>query len=181
MIILDTETTNLIKNSIQPLAQQPRIVELTALKLDPLTLDEIDHLTFRANPGVPMNPEAVKITGITDADLAKETPFVTYITSLARFVCGSLALVAHNLSYDRDMLAMELARADRQYRFPWPPEHICTVEATTHLQGKRFNLEDLYAVATGRKMSDVYTAHRSLDDCRALAEIVRWLRKEGLI
>lgn len=181
MILFDTETTGLIKNSLQSLEQQPRIVELAALRLHPVTLEEVDCLVFRANPGFPMSPEATTITGITDEALKGEPPFIGHLPALVDFVHGTRTLVAHNLPFDREMLAMELARVDWQYRFPWPGHHVCTVEATSALKGHRLKLGDLYALATGRPMAEVYTAHQALDDVRALAEVVRWMREEDLL
>ncbi len=182
MIVFDTETTGLIKNSLQPLAQQPRIIEVAAIRLRPETMEEVGRITFRCNPqGMAIDPDAEKGHGISAEMLKAEPPFIANLGKLADFFLGARTLVAHNLPFDRDMLMMELERLDARCRFPWPPVHLCTVEATMGLKGYRLNLAALYEHVTGAKMSDKYRAHRAIDDVEALVEIVRALKQEDMI
>jgi DNA polymerase-3 subunit epsilon len=45
-----------------------RIIEISTLKLKPDRTQK--HWTRRLNPGMPIHPEATKVHGITDADVA---------------------------------------------------------------------------------------------------------------
>jgi DNA polymerase-3 subunit epsilon len=182
MILFDTETTGLIKNIVQPLAQQPRIVEFAAVRLEDATLREVKHIVFRVNPGFVMDPEAVKITGISNEDVKDCPPFSAFLKPLTKFFLGEETLVAHNVAFDRDMLMLELERLDARTRFPWPSNHICTVEMTRAIKGYRLKLAELYELATGATMTERgLRAHGALDDVRALAEVVRWARTQELL
>ena len=66
LVILDLETTGVSIAS-------DRIVEFSALKVTPGGAEE--WLTLRINPGIPISPEATRIHGITDADVANEPHF----------------------------------------------------------------------------------------------------------
>lgn len=184
MIVFDTETTGLIKNGMNPLPQQPHIIEFAAVRLNE-KLEQTESLTFLANPGIALDKvifrygdDPTAITGITGADLAPEPPFVANLERLVDFFLGERMMVAHNCSYDRDMLSIELRRLNRLTRFPWPPTHICTVEATQHLEGHRLKMTELYAKAMGRPLAQ---KHRALDDVLALVDIIRWCRSENLL
>ena len=179
MLILDTETTSLTAPSGAPLSQQPYVMELAVIKLDFQSLKEVARLEFMCSIPVPIPPEAVKITGITDADLAGKPPFIHYLARLQEFFLGQRTLVAHNLSYDRDCLYYELMRVGKVTNFPFPPRHVCTVEANLHIVGYRMKLGDLYKVATGGR--EHTEAHRAIGDTLALVEVVKWMRKEGRI
>jgi len=52
-LVLDTETTALIKNKLQPLDRQPRIIEFFALSLDSAG-EELDTFSYLFNPGIKM-------------------------------------------------------------------------------------------------------------------------------
>jgi DNA polymerase III epsilon subunit-like protein len=177
VIVLDTETTGLIKSKSLPLLQQPHIIEFAAVKLDS-RLEPVAELTFKCNPGVPLEKIITDITGLTDADLKDQPPFVSYMNELTAFFLGEREMVAHNCAYDRDMLTLELTRIGSVTKFPWPPVHICTVEATVHLEGYRLNMAKLYALAMGRPLAQ---KHRALDDVLALVEIIRWCRAKELV
>ncbi len=106
-IALDTETTGL-----DP-AGGDRIIEIGAVEL-------LNHIptgrTFRRriNPGRPVSDDTVRITGITDADLADCPPFddPDIVGAFLAFL-GDAQLVAHNASFDRGFLNAELIRCGR--------------------------------------------------------------------
>ena len=70
MIFFDTETTGLIKNKALPLINQPRIIEIGAVK------DTGEELSLIINPLIKLDPIITKITGLIDKDLESfpETP-----------------------------------------------------------------------------------------------------------
>jgi DNA polymerase III alpha subunit (gram-positive type) len=97
---------------------------------------------------------------------------------LAKFFLGESHLSAHNLTFDRQILRFELERADKITKFPWPTEHICTMEIGKSVWGKFRKLAEIYYEATG---TEHMSAHRSLADVEATIEVLKWYRKEGHI
>lgn len=178
MIIFDTETTGLPKPTVVPLDQQPHIIEFAAVKLSDQTLHEVDRTTFLVNPGVPLEPIITKITGLTDKHLANEKPFSAFYLPLVRFFLGEEMLVAHNAPFDVALLTFELQRLDMLNRFPWPFKHVCTVERTMHLTGSYLKLEKLYALLFDK---DPQQKHRALGDVEILTDVVRELRRKGVL
>ncbi|MEO1641938.1 MAG: DNA polymerase III subunit epsilon [Pseudomonadota bacterium] len=106
-IAFDTETTGLNWDG------DDRVIELGAVEL-------INHIptgkTFQThiNPGRAVSEATIRITGITDDDL-KDKPFFedpSIVDAFLDFV-GDSTLVAHNASFDRGFLNMELKRCGR--------------------------------------------------------------------
>lgn len=170
MIVFDTETTGIPKPQASKLSLQPQIIEFAAIKLDDETLKEVDRIQFLVNPKVKLPDKIVQITNITDKMLADEKPFNHHFPTLVDFFFGERKMIAHNLGFDRDMLKFEMMRMGTVLNFPWPPIHICTVEATFSMKGHRLKAGDLYEMATGREMKG---AHRAMADVEALVEIVK--------
>jgi len=175
MIVFDLETTGLPKAEGSDLDIQPRIIEFGAIKLNK-DLEEIDRLEFFCNPGHVLDPTITKITKITDDMLKDEKPFIAYYSKLCEFFLGQEYLVAHNLAFDRKILKFELERSDKLTKFPWPPNHVCTVEVGQAVWGKMKKLGDIYEELFGKKIDG---AHRSLVDVEATVEIIKWYKKEG--
>lgn len=170
MIIFDTETTGLTLPPEAPLEQQPHIIEVGALKLD-AKYREVDTLSILVKPGIPLDEEVhKKITGLTNADLACCPPFADILPKLLDFWIGERTMFAHNMPFDLAMLTIELRRINAQYAFPYPYEQVCTAEYSSQRYGKRLRLIQLYEKVLGKPLAQT---HRALDDCRALAEIVR--------
>lgn len=178
MIVFDTETTGLISNTLLPLRQQPRIIELFCLKLDDVTMEPVDELELLFNPGAPLEEIITQITGITDAMLKDEPTWAAQQDKIVEFFFAQRRMAAHNLSFDRDLLTFELRRTDSERKFPWPPEHICTVEATEHLHGKRLNLTALHVELFGEGFPE---AHRARNDVMALSRCYVELVKREII
>ena len=180
MIIFDTETTGLVGPEAMPVARQPYITELCVIKVDPKTMQEVDCFNELINsPGrPPQSAEIVASTGITDAMLKDALPFENHIPRLIEMFLGEIHLVGHNCRFDVEMLRMDLTRCGKLLRFPWPPKHICTVEASYHINNYRMKLGDLYKHCTGLELKG---SHRAINDVRATADCARWLIKEGKI
>ena len=64
-LIFDTETTGLPRNTIVQLDKQPRVIEFAGILWDDATGDEQEHV-WLFNPGIPIPPDAIKISHITD-------------------------------------------------------------------------------------------------------------------
>src|SRR3990172_10274337 len=111
-IVFDTKTTGLVKAESSRLSEQPQIIEFAAVKLDN-EFNELDRITFLCNPGKPLPLKIIEITGLKDADLKQQSPFVSNYPKLCEFFLGSRCLVAHNISFDTNLLKFELMRVDR--------------------------------------------------------------------
>lgn len=176
-LIFDTETTNLIHNSLQPLGKQPRIIELFGLVLDDAkdwAEVKIFHSYF--NPGVPIPAEVTKITGI-DNDKVKAAPsFIDRAQNVQEFFDDADVVVAHNLAYDTQVIDFEFARIQQSFR--WPLRKVCTVEASEPLKGYRLNLSALHTELFGEGFE---SAHRAENDVRATARCYVELIKRGEI
>lgn len=179
MILFDTETTNLCGPDGLPLEKQNRIIELAAVKLDPRTLKETDSLNFLVNPGIAIPPESTKSHGYVDADVAGLPPFAARWLEVAKFFLGEQIAGAHNCDFDCRVLELELARLGKVTSFPWPLYRLCTVEASCHIHNRRLKLGELYGLATGG--GKIQGAHKALNDTRALAVCVRWMKDKKMI
>jgi DNA polymerase-3 subunit epsilon len=101
-IIFDTETTGLD-------AREDRIIEFGGIELvNKFPTGRTFHHYINAQ-GRPVNPEALAVHGISDADLAGKPTFPQIADELIAFLDGAM-LVAHNASFDIGFLNAEFAR-----------------------------------------------------------------------
>jgi DNA polymerase-3 subunit epsilon len=82
-----------------------RIVELC------LATPQGRSVTFCVNPGVPIPPDATKVHGITDADVAHEPAFAAIAPKVQAWIEGAVLLGYNSRSFDTPMLHAELRRA----------------------------------------------------------------------
>lgn len=160
--IFDTETTDLISNSVRPIDQQPQIIEFFghAVKED---CEAVFELEFFCDPGKPLSEEVQRITGIKPEQVAGQPRFAERAVEVRDAIESSDAVVAHNLSYDMAVVDFEMKRAGLDIN--WPAEKVCTVESTEHLKGHRLSLSALYEHLFGETFSG---AHRARTDVDAL-------------
>ena len=144
-ILFDTETTGLLQPSINELKAQPYIVEFYAVKIDD-DFNVLGEFESYIKPPIPIPPEVSKIHGIDDAKVNRCPAFSDLASDLCNFFVGVDTLVAHNLPYDRSMLANELLRCDMLLKFPWPANHVCTVEKSMWIEQRRMNLSKLHEI-----------------------------------
>lgn len=178
MIVFDTETTGLFSPWAAPIAKQPHVTELFALKLDDNTLEEVGSWGSLFKPPVKISEEVIGITGITNEMVSGAPTFRDRIDDLWNFFQGESLIIAHNASYDRDVLYVEFRRADRTWHFPAPAQLLCTVEATEPMKGFRLSLTALHEELFSEKFPE---AHRAENDVRALARCVVELKKRQII
>ena len=177
MIFFDTETTGLVLPAPARLEDQPQIIELGAIKLDS-DLNKVDELSFMCNPGVPLPPIITKITGIRDSDLKGKEPFKHHLPKVVEFFKGDDVLCAHNAAFDTNLLYFELLRAGMEKKFPWPTQHICTVEHTMHIKKRRMKLEQLHKFLFNE---DPQQTHRAIGDVELLIKVYKELVNRELM
>lgn len=175
VLVIDTETTGLIESPLTRLEFQPHVIQLCAVEA---SLDS--GKTFRRletkikPPRLDLVTERItKITGITQDALREAPRFAEVADRLVELIESSLTVMAHNLTFDMEMVDLEMRRLDRSVT--WPLRRICTVEQTVHLLGYNASLTVLHQHLTGRSFEGAHTAGgdvAALIDCG----IVMWMR-----
>jgi DNA polymerase III epsilon subunit-like protein len=162
-VVFDTETTGLIKPSANDIKDQPYITEIYCYKQvrEGNRIEIIGEFDSLVKPPIVISDEITRITGITNEMLERAPSFKQIAPDLAEFFVGVNRFVAHNLPFDKSMLANELLRCDRVLKFPWPTTHVCTVEKSMHYEQRRLTLTRLheFLFATGFP-----NAHRAKND-----------------
>ncbi len=157
-IIVDTETTGLDPAN-------DRIVQLAMVvfEFDPLTgqafrvLDRFDALE---DPGMPIPVESTRVHGITDAMVKGKRIDDGAVIGL---LDGTALVIAHNAAFDRPLLEARLPIFVEQ---AWA----CSLDEIDW-DREGFGARKLDYLAY--RMGFFYDAHRALDDCQALLEILQ--------
>lgn len=172
--IFDTETTGLVKNSLIPLQEQPRIIEFFGHLVDCNSGEVLEEHEFFCDPGQPLDPVITRITGIRPEDIKGQPSFSMRVPALTETISKAGAIVAHNLSFDLWLLGCEFQCCD--VAMDLPARLICTVEQTEHLFGYRLNLSALHEHLFGEPFTG---AHRARVDVQALTRCFLELRRRG--
>jgi len=174
-LIFDTETTDLIKNSLVNEKYQPRIIEFFGQVITDQG-EIIEELEFFCNPGIPLSEEVQRITGIKPDQVKNEPPFTHFIAKVAALIESCDEVVAHNLNYDMSVTNTEFSRVKKL--LTWPEIQTCTIEATEWIKGYRLNLNALHEHLFGEGFEG---AHRARVDVDALTRCYIELKKQGVI
>jgi DNA polymerase-3 subunit epsilon len=157
LVFFDLETTGL-----NP--KVDRIVELALIRVSPEG-DVIERVR-RFNPGVPIPPEASRVHGITDADVADEPPFAARAKSLLELL-GPCDLAGFNVRrFDLPILLAELRRSGLELDLK--DRRIIDIQAIFHREERR----DLSAAARFYLGRDHADAHSALADIRTSAAVL---------
>lgn len=173
-LVFDTETTDLIKNTVISLSKQPEMFEFfgVSVDIDTLTLGEEKHIFCK--PTKKMAEGAKKATGKNDDFVKDFLPFKTYANELKGFIESHDAIVAHNAMYDFNILSFEFKRLGIEIQWP---KVICTIEKTEDIFGYRLSLTALYQHLFPNE--DFGNKHEADADVRALARCYIELIKRG--
>jgi DNA polymerase-3 subunit epsilon len=181
--VFDTETTGLTKNRTVRLDKQPEVIEfygrLVDLDAGPEPLKEY-YTIIRPTVEYPMSPFTIRETKtkLSNEELKDAPQFKEVADDIHDFLSegNSPGNLAHNLSFDREMIEIELERLGR--KIVWPLVGICTVEQTVHLRGRRLSQTALHAFLFQKEFEG---AHRARNDVVALTNIAVELRKRDVI
>lgn len=154
VVVLDTETTGLSFKTSE-------LTEIAAARLN--GREVVDTFRTFVHPGRPIPPEIMRLTGITNADVASAPRPGEAVAQLAEFVDGSM-IVAHNASFDRGFI--ERARPQGPVTDLWVDSLALSRIALPCLSNHR--LSDM-ASAFGQ----AGVSHRALDDVMALCGMWR--------
>lgn len=162
-IVLDTETTGL-----DP-AQGHRVIEIGCVELLNRRLTRRQFHVYLC-PDRAIDPEAVRVHGLTAEFLADQPRFAEIAEEFLQFVQGA-ELIIHNAPFDLGFLNQELRRCGRSET---PLEQLCTVEDTLlrarqRHPGQRNSLDALckrYNIDNSQR-----TRHGALLDAEILADV----------
>jgi|SRR5690554_2101196 len=133
-LFFDTETTGLPRNWKAPvtdLNNWPRLVQLAYLYQDS-NGNKISGGDFIIKPeGFTIPTEASRVHGITTARALQEGQSITSVLQeFNSLIKQAKYLVAHNISFDENILGSELIRTGMQNTLPAKAK-ICTMQRTT--------------------------------------------------
>jgi DNA polymerase III epsilon subunit-like protein len=164
--VFDNETTHLIDNHVVKLASQPYVIEFYGCHVNLATgqvYKELEHLIRPPEKKDIDEKIAEKSHGIT-WDLVRDKPqFSEVADEIFTFLSRADAVLAHNLSFDIEMMDIEAERLGK--KIFWPDKKICTLEQTTWVKGSWLNLSDLHEHLFGMKFDG---SHRAKNDTLAL-------------
>lgn len=155
-ILLDVETTGLD-------TARDEVIELAMVKFEYLADDRIARITdvFSSftEPSSPIPAEITELTGITDEMVLghRIDP-----DEVAAFVSEAVVVIAHNASFDRKF-------AERY----WPAfERKAWACSATEIEWRRHGFDGSRLGYLLNGVGLFHQAHRAIDDCRALIEIL---------
>lgn len=162
LVVVDLETTG-------GSATNDRITEIGAVKIR--GGEVLGEFATLVDPGLPIPPQIVALTGITEAMVYDAPRIDEVLPSFIEFARGSI-LVAHNARFDMSFLRQNALRLHLQWPFS---ATLCTVTMARRILGRdeaptvRLSaLADLFDVT-------VRPTHRALDDARATVEVFHHL------
>jgi DNA polymerase III epsilon subunit-like protein len=186
IIIFDTETTGLPKQDA-PLEDQPHIIQFASLTydFDPLTKRFTESARYNQliKPPVAIPAESTRVTGITDESVSGMPVFAAAYNDIAALFQEADVAVAHNIEFDRLMLANEIKRLGKTGDL-MPGEIYDSMEQTRDLcklpgrSGgyKAPRLMELHQFLLNESFQE---AHNAIKDVEALARCVKVLLQQG--
>lgn len=159
LVAIDLETTGLD-------AERDELMEWGFARVTEGRVEGIGGSLVR--PGGPVSPEAQRITGLDDEQLASAPALTDVLDSIAEELERAEAVIAYNASFDRTFLARAFARAgrtlpDRPWLDPFPL--VLRLERGT---GRSLKLSEVCA----RWNILIERPHRAPDDAAAAAELM---------
>ena len=155
-VVFDLETTGLS-------AASERITQIAAVRLK--DGEVIDSFTALVNPGKPIPPKVVELTGISDALVANE-PFIDGVLPEFLKYIGDDILVAHNATFDASFLRAACAYCGYERDFTY----MDTLELSRALLPNQ-SKHNLKAVADALGVGD-FRHHRADADSAVLGTIL---------
>jgi DNA polymerase-3 subunit epsilon len=156
-VLLDLETTG--GNPVQD-----RITEIAVVRVENGV--EVARWSTLVNPGVQVSSFIERLTGISNAMVAKAPRFAEVAAQLLALLDGAV-LLAHNVRFDHGFLLNELARVDVTLRV----KTLCTVRLSRLLY-PQFKSHGLDAIMQRHGLS-TSARHRAMGDVEVMQ---RWLQ-----
>ena len=174
-IIFDTETTGMNFNS-RDKSEGHRIIEIGCVELiDRRPTENYFHQYI--NPEQTIEPDAVRVHGITNERVAGEPTFAAILKDLLAYFDGADELIAHNMPFDQSFLNREfkLAKAGFKLEDRFPLTDTLQL-AKNKVPIAKYNLDALckyYGIDNSNR-----SLHGALLDSQLLAEVYLRLTTE---
>ena len=176
-IIFDKETTGLVVNRLRTIDKQPWTVEDFFLKIDLDTREELGTYHSYYKPGVRMEKEAEKVTGLTDEFLADKPMYEEKVHEVKAFFDTSKVIVGQNVMFDITVMGIDFERCGLKFEYQ-DKIIIDLLEATEFIKGHRMKLGDMYEHFFKERFSG---SHEAEADVRATARIYLQLLEMGYV
>jgi DNA polymerase-3 subunit epsilon len=184
ILVLDTETTGLLKAGTRDFVEAPGICQIGALVMQPMGDDQweawetVRSLDLLINPEKPnWEDDAIKTHGITPEKVKDAPTFFEAFDQIAEIARGCTYWAGYNIDFDRDILAFQLQRYGFERSFPWPRHTYDVLKVAAKkldMQGKRGQkwptLQEAYEGVFGEQFSG---AHNAFADVQATARLVQ--------
>jgi DNA polymerase III epsilon subunit-like protein len=178
-LLLDCETTGLLINRTVADALLPRIVEfhgsLINFESGEIKVErELDTLVKPAGV-IDELSKATEVTGITNAMVRNAPSINEVMPKIEKLIEESPLVIAHNASFDREVIDVEAARLGIAIKWP---RVLCSIEQTMHVKGHRMSLGELHEHLLKERFVG---AHRARADVAALARCVNEMIKRDML
>lgn len=184
--IFDTETTGLPVREGN-LSDQPYIIQFASqtFDFDPQSkrFVEISRYNQLIKPRCPISADSIRITGITEAMVMNQPTFAQVSDQILAIFQNSDLAVAHNITFDQDMLGFEMERMGLPKNC-LPANTFDSMEGTRNLcklpgkvSYKAPRLMELHQFLLNESFQE---AHNAEKDVEALARCVKVLLQNGL-
>lgn len=167
-VVLDIETTD-----FSP-AKGGRIIEIGAVKVENGKI--VDEFSELINPGLKIPKKITELTNITD-DMVQSCPSVNSVLQRFWDFIEGYVVVAHNAKFDWDTFLKPGFKGISKYV---EGDAVCTLKISKKIYGTSKIDSEGKRVSISNKLEDVCrkndvvleSAHRAINDCRALAKCV---------
>lgn len=169
IVFFDLETTGKHSNP-----DNVRIIEISAQKVNPETLEVIDSLYYKCNNGdIPIDPDATERHGMVEADLVGLPTFQECAKKVFEFFQGCDVGGYYCSVFDIPILYYSFIRAG----LTWDYKNIKNYDIFTLWRKYNSNkLGDVYKRLTGKDLAD---AHQATADIEATLEVYRIMRSRN--
>jgi DNA polymerase III epsilon subunit-like protein len=177
---MDTETTGLVPNGLLRDAFLPEVIEFYGALMEygeggrGELVKELDIL-IRPRQRIDEGGKAFRVHGISNAKVAGKPMFHEVAKSIKDMIEEAPLVIAHNASFDKEVIDIEMRRCDLSIRWP---RVMCTIEQTMHVAGYRLSLGGMHDMLVGHKFLG---AHKASVDVAALSRCVEVLIKDGVL
>lgn len=187
IVIFDTETTG-FPLSNAPLSDQPYVCQFAGVLLEcdtkAKTMKELGRLDRIVKPEILIPLESTNVHGITNDMVADAPVFGDVVKDVLELFQSADVAVAHNISFDQQIIGIELQRLQLPTKF-LPEQIFDTMKETRdvcQLPGKKGNfkyptLTELYVHLYGRGFEN---AHNAMGDVVATAQCLYKLLQSGV-